>query len=135
MLMLNGLSEKPAAELVPLAKSWLSPPPLEAVDRGFRSEGFDPTPRAYVVTRQGPSALDALEVTLQATPDSPAVHPALLVRDWGLAQARIEVDGQTAPESKDVRVGHIHRLDGEDLVLWLRKETTQPMRISISPSR
>ncbi len=134
MLMLNGLTEKSAAELVPLAKSWLEPPPLRATGSGFRSESFDPTQRAYVVSRQDASAANALEATLQATRDSPVVNPVLLVRDWGLAEARIELDGKTAPPGKDVRVGHIHRLDGDDLVLWLRRETTEPLRISVSPS-
>ena len=135
MLMLNGLTERSAAELVPLAKSWLSPPPLETAAGGFRSDGFDPTQRAFVVTRQDTSASKVMEATLHATQNSPAVNPVLLIRDWGLAEAKIEIDGKTAPLGKDVRVGYVHRLDGDDLVLWMRKEATEPMRISVSPSR
>ena len=135
MLMLNGLTEKSAAELVPLASSWLKPPPLEAVGPAFRSEGFDPTQRAYVLTRPDTNASSALEATLRASSDSPAVNPVLLIRGWGLGEARIEIDGQATPPGKDVRVGHIHRLDGDDLVLWLRREATAPLRISVSASR
>ena len=88
-----------------------------------------------MVTRQDASPSQALEATLHATQDSPAVNPVLLIRDWGLAEATIEIDSQTTPRGKDVRVGHIHRLDGDDLVLWLRREATAPVRISVSPSR
>jgi hypothetical protein len=136
MLMLNGLTDKAAADLVPLAKSWLSPAAMEVAGDVFRSEGYDATERAFVVARPAASATApaTAPVTLRATPGSPLVNPAIVVRNWGTSGAEIEIDGARAPAGKDVRVGQVHRLDGDDLVVWVRKESTTPVRITIRPS-
>jgi hypothetical protein len=51
-LMLDGLTVQSATELVPLAKSWLSPPEMIIAGNSFRSEGYDPSQRAFVIDRQ-----------------------------------------------------------------------------------
>ena len=134
MLMLNGLTEKPAAALLPLAKSWLSPPRLEIAGDGFSDGGYDPTQRAFVLSRRGPSTTFALSVLLRASEGSPVVNPVLLVRGWGPSTPRVEIDGRAAPLGPDVRAGHIYGLEGDDLVLWIRKESASPVQIVISPS-
>ena len=134
MLMLNGLTDKWGAELLPLARSWLSPPALEVAGTGFRSEGFDATEKAFVVSREGAATSQPLQVTLRASDQSPVVNPALVIRNWGLAPARVEIDGQAAPAGKDLRVGSVHRLEGDDLVVWIRKDATAPLRIAVAPS-
>jgi hypothetical protein len=134
MLMLNGLSDKPAAGLVPLAKSWLSAPKMIVSPGAFRAEGFDPAQKAFVAARSGPAGPAALDVTLRAGADSPVVNPALVVRNWGGAEPRIEIDGRAAARGKDVRVGQVSRLEGDDLVIWLRLESTSPVRIVVRPA-
>ncbi len=134
MLMLNGLSDKPAEGLVPLAKSWLQAPPMEIAAGAFRAEGFDPAQKAFVVTRSGPADAAALDVTLRAGADSPVVNPAFYVRNWGRAEPRIEIDGRAVAAGRDVRVGRVFRLEGDDLVVWLRLESTAPVRITIFPA-
>jgi len=133
MLMLNGLTEKPAAALLPLAKSWLSPPRLEIAGDGFAAGGYDPTQRAFVLSRRGPSTTSALSILLRASEGSPVVNPVLLVRGWGPSTPRVEIDGRPAQLGPDVRAGHIYGLEGDDLVLWIRKESASPVRIVISP--
>lgn len=93
-IMLDGLTTKPAAELVPLAKSWLAPPKLTLTGATFRTDGYDPTQRAYIVTRQAGSAAAALEATLAASEESPLVNPAIVVQNWGAEGARIRIDGK-----------------------------------------
>jgi hypothetical protein len=134
MLMLNGLTEKSATALLPLAKSWLSPPRLEIAGDGFAAGGYDPTQRAFVLSRRGPSTTSALSVLLRASEGSPVVNPVLLVRGWGPSTPRVEIDGRPATLGPDVRAGHIYGLEGDDLVLWFRKESASPVRIVISPS-
>ena len=131
MLMLNGLTEKPAAGLVPLARAWLSPPVTEVSGDGFRNEGFDPVQRAFVLARVGTREPAAVDITIRATSESPLVNPVLMIRDWGGREPSVAIDGQPAPLSKDVRAGYIHRLDGDDLVLWIRKDSTKSTRISV----
>jgi hypothetical protein len=134
MLMLNGLTDKTGAELLPLARSWLSPPALEIAGPGFRSEGFDATERAFVVARTGAPASQPLQVTLRASEQSPVVNPALVIRNWGLSAARVEIDGRPVPAGKDLRIGSVHRLEGDDLVVWIRKDATVPLRITVAPA-
>lgn len=132
MLMLNGLTDKPAEALLPLAKSWLSPPNMEVEGDGFTGAGFDPTERAFAVTRTKPAGPARVTVALQASKESPAVNPVLRVRRWDGPLPRVEVDGQLSPIGKDIRAGLVPGLEGDDLVLWVRGEWTSPVRIAVS---
>ena len=127
-LLMDGLTTKTAAELVPLAKSWLRPAPIEAV--GLTSLGYDPGQRAYVLARDigGQTAT----VTLRASPDSPIVNPALLIRNWD-ANARIRINGEPASQAGQVRLGHVNRLSGTDLVIWIELRSIIPVRIELEP--
>jgi hypothetical protein len=117
---------------LPLAKSWLSPPVMDVEGEGFSREGFDPTERAFVVARSGGAGRARVAVVLRASNDSPVVNPVFRVRRWDAEVPRVEIGGRAAVMGKDVRVGRIPRLEGDDLVLWIRGEWTSPVRISIS---
>jgi hypothetical protein len=132
MLMLNGLTDKTAEALVPLARSWLSPPKMDVEGEAFRGEGFDPTERAFVVARRGQDGPGRVTVVLHASKDSPAVNPVLRIRRWDSAIPRVEIGGRPAVVGQEVRAGLIPGLEGDDLVLWIRGESTSPVRIAIS---
>jgi len=134
MIMLNGLTEKSASALLPLAKSWLSPPRMEIAGDGFATAGYDPTQRAFVLSRRDASVSSGLAVMLRASEESPVMNPVLLIRRWGPSAPRVEIDGRPAPLGPDVRAGHIHGLEDDDLVLWIRKESAAPVRISVFPA-
>jgi hypothetical protein len=51
-----------------------------------------------------------------------------------LSPARVEIDGQPVPAGKDLRLGPVHRLEGDDLVVWIRKDATVPLRITVAPA-
>jgi hypothetical protein len=104
MLMLNGLTDKPADALLPLAESWLSPPAREVEGRGVSGAGFDPAERAFVVARTKPAGPARLTVTLRAAKEAPTVNPVLRVRH--------EIDGRPSPLGKDVRAGLVPGLEG-----------------------
>jgi len=61
--------------------------------------------------------------------------PAVVIKNWGAGEARLKVDGKSTAWSKDFRAGHLARLEGTDLVIWMRKESTQPTRVEVSPAR
>jgi hypothetical protein len=46
----------------------------------------------------------------------------------------VEIDGQLVPAGKDLRLGSVHRLEGDDLVVWIRKDATSPLRITVAPA-
>ena len=83
MLMLNGLTDKPAEALLPLAKSWLSPPKMDVEGNGFRGRGVR-SDRAGIRRRppRRRTAPARLTVMLRASKDSPAVNPVLRLRHW-----------------------------------------------------
>ena len=131
-IMLDGLTTKPIADLVQVAKSWLSPPKLEVKGEGFQSDGYDPAQRAFIFTRVGKQASSSLQMILEANSNSPLYDDAIVVKNWGEAAARLMIDGSSVPWGKDYRCGHIHRLDGTDLVIWFRMRSTHPVRLSLS---
>jgi len=132
-ILMDGLTNRPAAELAILAKSWLHPAAVETSARGFESKGYDPTQRAFVVIRNTGSS-SQLQLKLNASDDSPLFDPALLVKNWNADTATVTVNGRALPAGS-VRVGTIRHLDGTDLVVFLQQQTTKPTEITLtSPS-
>lgn len=132
-IMLDGLTSQSATHLLPLAKSWISPPQMSVTGGGYTSKGYDPAQRAFVIERQPGSQPAALEVTFQASADSPLYDPAVVVKNWGTEGARLKINGKTVTWGKENRMGHIHRLDGADLVVWLEKRSQAPLKIVLTP--
>jgi hypothetical protein len=131
-ILLAGLT-KSISELVPLAKSWWSPAKLLVLGQGSEGQAYDPTQRAYVVLCEQRQKQSAVELTLQASEESPVFNPALIIKNWGEEGARLSIDGQGAPRSENVRYGHVQRLEGTDLVIWMRKESRIPIKITVTP--
>jgi hypothetical protein len=107
---------------------------MEIAGDGFAAAGYDPTQRAFVLSRRDASVSSGLAVMLRASEESPVMNPVLLIRRWGPSAPRVEIDGRPAPLGPDVRAGHIHGLEDDDLVLWIRKESAAPVRISVFPA-
>jgi hypothetical protein len=128
-----GLTNKPAVSLLPLAKSWINPPALKVIDGDIVSEGYDYKQRAYVLSCK--AACKELAFELGSSSDSPVVNPAFVIKNWGEHSAKLKIDGKKIKRGKDLRLGHRHTLEGSDLVVWLKKESTKPIRISLSAAR
>jgi hypothetical protein len=132
---LFGLTDKSAAELAPLARSWVHPPRLTLLTAGFTEDGYSKPQRAYIIVQQ--QATDnrsALRLQLDGSRDSPVVDPAVVIKDWGPADAIVDVDGKRVALGPDLREGHINRLGGMDLVLWIRKVAEKRVAIKLVPS-
>ena len=125
------MSDKPAEELLPLAKSWLEPAVGEPLTEGLHVE-YDPAQRAYVLTRAG-GQLKQLHVKLAASPQSPLVNPVFVVANWGSDKtATISLDGKQPDDSIDIRQGVVRRANGVSaLVVWIEMSTTKPLQITI----
>ena len=129
---LYGLTNKAAVSLLPLAKSWISPPPLKAIGGDITSEGYDYKERAYILSCN--AGCKDLVFELAGSDKSPVVNPAFVIKDWGEADANLKVNGKKIKRGKNFRFGHRHRLEGSDLIVWVRKESMKPIRISVSPA-
>ncbi len=126
-VLMEGMSNQTPEELVPLAKSWLNAAELEATS-GCTSEGYDRAQRAYVLSATG----SKLSLVLEASEDRPVVNPSFVIKHWGDADAAIEINGEPVPRGKDFRVGHPRTVEGEKLIVWIKTESTSPVKITLS---
>jgi hypothetical protein len=129
-----------ARDLVPLARSWLRPPPLKitAGGAGGVSAGFDRKQKAYVLRMPAAAGKRRVAFTIAASEASPLVNPVFVIKAWGGwppagrgGEPRISVNGQVVKPGKTLRVGHEKREDKADLVIWMRMRSTWPMQFSI----
>ena len=132
-LLMDGLTTRSLAELVPLAKSWIAPPHLDVTTGAVQNDGYDATQRAYVLTERKAGHADALRFTLQASQSSPLFHAALLIQGWGDGDFRLTINGHSPGPGSGIRTAHLYRLERSDLLLWIEQEATQPMQIEVTP--
>jgi hypothetical protein len=130
-LLLDGLTTKPPADLLPLAKSWIAPPAMKIAGGPFQSEGYDPAQRAYVVTAGSAGKFHA---SFEASADSPLVNPAIVIKNWGDQVPRLKVNGKAVSWGPDYRVGQVHTLEGTNLVLWMKLQSTSPTTVDLIPA-
>ena len=100
---------------------------------GFESEGFNKYERAYVLSRKDSGSPPTLKFELPASETSPVVNPAFIIKNWGRAAAELKIDEKPVKRGKDLRVGHRRTLETTDLIVWIKKEATSPITISLSP--
>ncbi|MBP5721061.1 MAG: LamG domain-containing protein [Bacteroidales bacterium] len=136
-LMLCGCTEKDAAGLLPLAKSWLHAPRLTCIGGEVP---YDVTQRAYVMKRPDPSANlrmtenASLRMTLEAGPEHPANGVCIIIPDSsnvipGLTgNLSVKVDGKPY---RDYKAGIRNAWDGPSLILWLPLKADKPVTIEL----
>jgi len=131
---LYGMTADSAVSLLPLAKSWIAPPTLKVVAGTFISEGYDYGQRAYVLSSgSAGNPGSGAELELDASDQSPLVNPCFVLRNWGDVGATLKVNGQAVPRGKNYRLGHCQRLEGTDLIVWIKTQATKPLRIELEP--
>lgn len=132
-IMLDGLTDRPPAELVQLAKSWVSPPTMTVEAGDFATTGYDPTQRAFVLERKGSSDGHSLRISLAASPDSPLLNPCFVVHEWGDSRPALKINGMSAAWNAKARYGLVDSIDGASLVVWVELHATTPTTLELSP--
>ena len=130
---LYGMTDKPAKELTVLARSWNFPAELTLAGGDFQSEGFDRNQRAYPLKCTKAGKPVTLELTLSGSKKTPVLNPAFVIKNWGDAEAALKVNGENVPPGRMLRYGHRRDMQGTDLIVWIKTESANPIRISISP--
>ena len=133
-ILMDGLTRKSPAELLPLAKSWLSPAKIQVTGQGYLSNGYDPTQRAYLLTRSELGKPHVLKMTFDANQASPIYDPAIVIKNWGEYGARLAINGKPVSWGKFYRMGLVYRLRGTDLVVWMQRQTTDEFQIKLTPT-
>jgi hypothetical protein len=131
--LIQGLTNKPIGELLPIAKSWLQPPELKVDSIAFRSEGYDRKQRAYIISN-GSNRANPLELEISASESLPLINPAFVIKKWGEGGAKIKIDDRTIRRDKSFRFGHRHKLEGSDLIVWLKSKVVKPIKIKFLPA-
>ena len=127
------MTHQAVEDLVPIAKSWLYAPELKLDDPGYTNEGYDPTQAAYVVRRIEADQQASLTLEIQASKDSPMINPALVIKNWGSQELTLSINGKTVERSADFRYGFVNRMEGTDLVVWIKGESTESVSFSLLP--
>ncbi len=129
---LYGMTDKAITSLVPLARSWIYPAKLRVVGGGFESEGYDKYQRAYVLRCEDKGNPSTLKIRLAANKKSPVQNLALVIKDWGEGDAQVKVNGKVMERGRVLRIGHRHRLEGSDLIVWLEMSSTKAVKIEVA---
>jgi len=130
---LFGLTKQSTRDLALLDRSWLHPPTAMIRSGDFIAK-FDQSQKAYVLipNMTGAASLTKqLELTLQASDASPVVNPAIMVKAWGDSPPKITIEGKKF-SPQNLRTGLVHKLDGTDLVIWVRIQAIRPLRLTIT---
>jgi len=128
-MAMYGLTNKSAAQLAPLARSWKQAPKLVEA-QGCSASGYEKQERAYRLTAKSP----AMSFKLQASKDSPVVNPCFVIKNWGSNnKAALKIDSKTINPGKDFRQGIIRDTDGTaTLIIWIKKESASPLGFEIA---
>jgi hypothetical protein len=129
--MLVGLGSGDSAALTAVAQSWLAPPTVQVTGGGCTFEGFQADEKAYLFKAGRPGTPDGVRMTVAASPESPLVNPAFVVKGWGRVPVTIAVAGRQVPAGPDFRHGYRKTASGADLIVWLRTTATTPVPIAI----
>jgi len=128
-IMLNGMTDKSATDLALLARSWVMPPKLKITSKGYLSNGYDPSQRAYVITADKDPG--TLKFTIAASKEHPIANLPLLIKNWGTKRAVLTIDSRRMQES-DIKTAHVHKLEGTNLVIWAKIDRTTPLNVTIT---
>jgi len=128
-----GTSGRPAKNLVALGRSWAKAPELKVQGQNIIGEGYDLSQRAYVLTCKDAGRPAAVDCELRANEDSPVANVALVIKGWGDKSVVLNIDGKRAERGRDFRIGQARTLEGTDLIVWIKKESIRPIKISFIP--
>lgn len=129
-IMLQGMTNEAASDLLPLAKSWLHAPELIVSAQGFEGGSYDAAERAYTLKKTTNNDVP-LELVLNGTEESPIINPAFIIKNWGGQQATLTVDGVNWMPGENFRQGIRKSMEGDDLIVWLRLNSQSPITIGL----
>ena len=124
-----GMTDKPIADLVRLARAWARPAAVVGTTAGTGYAGFDTPQKAFVFDAGAGSG--PLGWTWKASAESPLVRPVVILKGASAPVKSVRLDGRTLREGRDYAVGEVRRLEGRSVVLWLNVEAERKTSISL----
>jgi len=130
-IMLQGMTDKKADELVPLARSWLHAPKMKITSDAYKGGLYDQSERAYLLEKKDPGKLTPCTFVLEASEDSPLINLAIIIKNWGSQLATFSINGKNIAHGEDFRQGIRKGTGREDLILWIRLDRQKPVKITV----
>lgn len=129
-VMLEGMTDLPAPELRPLAKSWLTAPKVSKLE-GASGGDYDQAQRAYVFELDEKSK--TLDFSIQASEKRPVQNLCFVVKNWDSDEtASLQINGQI---QSAIRQGNTIDTDGtKTLVIYVELETEEDLSFAITKS-
>ena len=125
-MAIYGFTNQEITTLVPLARFWNSPPELKVLS-GAKQAGYDKSQKAYIMESTG----GEITLSIGADEESPLHNPCFVIRHWGNKEIKMVMNSKVMDTESDFRFGFVPTAAGHDLVIWIRTESEQIVRISI----
>lgn len=128
-MVLYGFTQQPIARLLPLAKSWVTPPAITAL-AGCLAMRYHKETRDYPLVAQK----ESMSVRIDASAESPLANLCFAIRNWGhCGLARVEIKGV---EAKEIRQGTLTDIDGtRTLIAWAEMVAASPVTVTIGGAK
>jgi len=124
-MLLYGFTNQTAEKLIPLAYSWNYPPEIIKTI-GCISKGYDKGKRAYLINAEE----NQMSFTLDASEKSHMANVCFVIKGWE-KKTEVLIDGKSLTEGKNLRQGLVRDTEGGlQLVVWIKKESTKPVKFS-----
>jgi len=133
VVTLVGLTDKPAASLATLSRSWNNPPELIMKDDGNRKSYYNKNERAYIISNSNRDVNSEINFVVNGNHESPIVNLALVIQDYESDEIELEINGDIINRGDSFRYGFRNTLEGRDLVVWLNVESKKLLNIIIRP--
>lgn len=130
-LMLVGLTKEKASDLVPLAKSWSSPPEITVKGENIISKGYELSEKAYQLECTNNNDRDEFTIEMNCTSDKPSVNPAFLVSNCNKEEIVIKINNKKLTSGKDFSYGFVDSANGPNLIIWINRKFDRVTRISV----
>ncbi|OUT98751.1 MAG: hypothetical protein CBB92_06475 [Flammeovirgaceae bacterium TMED32] len=122
-IMLCGMIKGDIQDVIRLNRSWSNPAEISVT--GAELANYRPDEKAYYISE----VEEIVNVELNSGPDSPIVNPAFVIKNWGNAQIEITVNGIKKEISKNLRVGYKNTLESKDIIIWMRNNSDDNLKI------
>ncbi len=129
-LLMEGMTDQPAAALTSLAKSWLNPPAVANMSGGT-SQGYSQTQRAYCF--QWGTA--PLRLQISASENNPIHNLCFEIKNWKsrATEAMLKVNNTTMTSGPDFRQGVTIDNDGScTLIVWIGLSANTPQEFELA---
>ncbi|MEM8567775.1 MAG: LamG domain-containing protein [Bacteroidota bacterium] len=125
--LMYGITEKSIEDLIPLAKFWRGPPPLQST-MGITKATYRPEQRAYIIE----GSTNQIEFTMVFQEGISIVSPVFVVKNWNADLPKIWINN-TLSTSEDITLGLEETETGTDLIIFMKKQkATQSIKVKIS---